>query len=134
VTEVIAIPQNAIEGTDNKAVRLAAARVGANAVLIISGTADIDRYNNALGPLYILLVTGAFIPGTEANGLFMANATMWDVGNEFLYLGVEAEGLEHKTRPAFFIEEEQIIKAAKGKALDALAADIGQRLTALAAK
>jgi len=134
VSELMVIPDAVIEGAGNKAVRLAAARVGADAVLMIRGTADLDRYNNALGSLYILLVTGAFIPGTEVDGLFIVNAAMWDVGNDFLYLGAEAEGLEHKTGPAFFVDDEQILKVAKGKALDRLVADVEKRLMGLAAK
>lgn len=134
LSDIRVIPETAIEGGDSKAIRLAAAHIRADAVLMITGAADIDRYNNILGPLYILLVTGAFIPGTVADGLFMASASLWDVGNPFLYLGAEAEALVSKTRPAFFIEEKQILKAAKSKALDTLAEDLGRRLTQLSRK
>jgi hypothetical protein len=134
VSEVLPIPETAMEGTDGKAIRLAAARTGADAVLVVSGTADVDRYNNALGPTYILILTGFFVPGTEVDGLFMVNASMWDVRNQFLYLATEAEGVMHKTAPAFFIEEKHIISGAKSEALDMLAKDIGNRLTQLSAK
>lgn len=134
VSDVLVVPETAMDGTDNKAIRLAAARTGADAVLIVSGTADVDRYNNALGPSYILILTGFFVPGTVVDGLFMANASMWDVRNQFLYLGTEAEGVVHKTAPAFFIEEKHIIRNAKTDALDSLAKDVGSRLTQLATK
>jgi len=117
-----------MEGTDRKAIRLAAARTGAHAVFVVSGAADIDRYNNALGPAYILLVTAFFVPGTVVDGLFMVHAAMWDVGNQFLYLGAEAEGAASKTAPAFFIAEKQVVKDAKRAALDSLATDVSGRL------
>ena len=134
IGEAFVIPESTVEGKDNKAVRLAAARSGADAVLIVAGSADIDRYNNALGPLYILLVTAYFVPGTVVDGLFMTNASMWDVANEYLYLGAEAEGMVNKTAPAFFIEEEHIIKDAKAASLETLAKDISGRVAQMSAR
>lgn len=128
IREAFVIPESTIEGKDNKAVRLAAARAGADAVLIVSGAADSDRYNNVLGPLYLLIVTAYFVPGTVVDGLFMASASMWDVANDYLYLGTEAEGTAHRTAPAFFMEEKPLVKEAKVAALDSLAKGIAGRI------
>jgi hypothetical protein len=134
ITETIIISDDIVEGNDNRAIRMAAARVGADAVLIIRGTGDIDRYNNALGFTYALILTPLFIPGTVADGLFLATASLWDVRNQYLYLSAEAEGSASQTRPAAFIEENQIIKAAKIEALTVLSKELSTRLTKLAAK
>ena len=134
VYDVFVIGDAILEGTDKKAIRLAAARAGADAVLIINGVSDLDRYNNSLGFTYLLLITPFFVPGTEADGLFMVNASMWDVRNEYLYLSSEAEGSAKETRPAFFIEEPRIIKAAKSDALSALTKELSNRLGKMAAK
>ena len=100
--DVFMLTDTVVEGgTDRKAIRLAAARAGADAVLIIEGSADLDRYNNKLGATYILLVTAAFVPGTVADGLFIANGSMWDVRNDYLYLAVEAEGFVSRTAPSW---------------------------------
>ena len=123
-----------LEGSDNKAIRLAAARAGADAVLIINGVSDIDKYNNPMGASYFLLVTPFFVPGTEADALFMMNASMWDVRNQYLYLSVEAESSASETRPAFFIEESRVIKAAKSTAVSALAKELSARLNSMAIK
>ena len=107
---------------------MAAARAGADAILIVNGVSDLDRYNNPLGFTYFLLITPFFVPGTEANGLFMVSASMWDVRNQYLYLSSEAEGSAKETRPAFFIEESRVIKTAKTDALSALLKELSGRL------
>lgn len=134
ISDVFVIGDAILEDTDNKAIRLAAARAGADAVLIVNGISDLDRYNNTLGFTYFLLVTPFFVPGTEANGLFMVNASMWDVRNQYLYLSSEADGSARETRPAFFIEETRVIKAAKSDALTALSKELSSRLGNMGAK
>ena len=134
VSDVFVIGDAILEGTDNKAIRLAAARAGADAVLIVNGVSDLDRYNNPLGFTYFLLITPFFVPGTEANGLFMVSASMWDVRNQYLYLSSEAEGSAKETRPAFFIEESRVIKTAKTDALSALLKELSGRLGNMGAK
>lgn len=134
LANVTIVDDEMVEANNNRAIRLAAARTGADAVLVIRGTSDIDRYNNVLGYSYILLVTPLFIPGTEADGLFMVNASMWDVRNQYLYLSAEAEGASHQRKPAVFIEENQLIKAAKTDALMALKKELSARLNKLSAK
>jgi hypothetical protein len=64
----------------------------------------------------------------------MVNASMWDVRNRYLYLSAEAEGTSHQRKPAVFIEENQLIKAAKSDALMALKKELSARLTKLSAK
>lgn len=134
VSDMFAISDYIVEGSDNKAIRLAAARAGADAVIIVNGVCDIDRYNNALGYTYFLLITPFFIPGTEADGLFMANATMWDVRNQYLYLSAEGEGTAKETNPAVFIDEKRIIKSAKSAALTNLKSELSSRIARISAK
>jgi hypothetical protein len=134
VSDIFVIGDSIVEGRDNKAIRLGAARAGADAVLIINGISDVDRYNNILGPLYILLLTGFFIPGTEADALVMIDAAMWDVRNQYLYLSVEAEATAKETRPAFFVKESRIIKTAKTEALAALKKELEARLSSFSSK
>lgn len=131
VAETVFISEDIVEGHDNRAIRMAAARAGADAVLIVRGISDIDRYNNVLGYTYALILPPLFIPGTVADGLFMVTASMWDVRNQYLYLSAEAEGNSSQTRPAIFIEESQVIKAAKTDALAALSKELSARLTGL---
>lgn len=112
-----------------KPIRLAAAKHGADAVLIINGIGTVDRYSNKLAWSYILLVTPFFIPGSEVDALFMADATMWDVRNEYIYMTTEAEGLIHNTYiPVFRDDDKEIIIKAKKIALAKLKIQIKDML------
>jgi len=132
VSEVVYISSSVVAGKDTKAVRYAAAQHGVDAVLVVSGTVDIDRYNNILGPLYILLVTGFFVPGDVIDALFLSHAALWDVRNGYLYLSVEAEAKSSITRPAVFIRESSAIKRARSEALAELAVQIENHIENLA--
>lgn len=134
ISDAFVISDHIVEGSDTKSIRLAAARAGADAVLVVNGVGDIDRYNNALGYTYILLITPFFIPGTQADGLFMANASLWDVRNQYLYLSVEGEGIAKEIKPVLFIDEKKIMKSAKTAALTALKAELSSRLAKIGAK
>ena len=129
ISEIMPLPDSLVAGDDLKAIRLAAARSGADAVLVVNGVSDVDRYNNALGATYALLITPFFVPGTHVDSLFMVNATMWDVRNEYLYLSVETEGLARETGAAFSIYEKKLIHEAKANALTGLRSEMAIRLS-----
>lgn len=131
ITDIIYLNSTMIEGRGNKAIRLASARAGADAVIIIKGTGSVDRYNNVLGATYFLIVTPFFIPGTVADGLYLLNASMWDVRNQYLYLSAESEGMASQTRPSFFIEKTQLLAEAKSKAVRKLLQEIQKRIISM---
>lgn len=128
VSQILPIPDSLVTGDDLQAIRSAAARAGADAVLVVNGISDVDRYNNDLGLTYALLITPFFVSGTEVDSLFMVNATMWDVRNEYLYLSVETEGTAQEVGPPFDIYEKQLIHQAKANALRGLRSELTLRL------
>jgi len=134
LSDMFVLPDSIFEGTDNRAIRLAAARAGADAVLIVNGVSSVDRYNNGWGGTYILIITPFFVPGTIADGLVMINAVMWDVRNQYLYLSAEAEGTAKQTKPAFFINENHLINDARLNAVAALRKELLMRLDAMGSK
>ncbi|NVN90854.1 MAG: hypothetical protein HXX11_09645 [Desulfuromonadales bacterium] len=134
ITETVVIGDHMLEGSDNRAVRLAAARAGADAVLIINGVSAVDRFNNALAYSYCLLVTPLVVAGTEADGLFLMNASLWDVRNQYLYLSVDSEGTAKDIKPAVFVNEKRVVLSAKSAARDALVRELASRLARLGAK
>lgn len=109
VSNIYYINPSTVSGTDIKSIRLAAARHGADAVLVINGAGDMDKYNNKLGITYILLVTGFFVPGSVADSLFILNASMWDVRNEYLYFTAQAEAMETENYIPFFKDEDKVL-------------------------
>jgi hypothetical protein len=134
VSDVFILNDAILEGADLKSIRLGAARAGADAVLIVKGANAIDIYNNALAATYFFLFPAFFIPGTVADGLFIINASMWDVRNQYLYLSSEAEGKSHVIRPAFFINRTKLFKEAKSDAISELTKDIVNRLSIMNSK
>jgi hypothetical protein len=131
-SQVVAIADETISGTDLRAIRLAAARHGSDAVLVVSGAADVDRYNNASAALYVTLVGYWIVPGTNADALFLASGTLWDVRNEYLYLSAQAEATEARVGPGGWLEDAHVIAAAKKKALPALREELLKRMRSLA--
>ena len=124
ISEVILISSSTVASTDLKSLRLAAAQHGADALLVVSGATQLDRYNNEWGLTYIALVTAFFVPGTELDVLFLTQATMWDVRNQYLYLTAEAESIKKQTKPAAFIDEKAALRRSKDESLAILKAEV----------
>lgn len=124
VSETVFVSAETGAGRDLRAIRLAAARHGVDAVLVVNGVADTDRYNNALGMTYVLIVTPLFVPGTVVDALFVSHAALWDVRNEYLYAAAEADGEASQTRPAALVHEPEVVEQARANSIDALAASI----------
>lgn len=129
VSDIFPIVSSVVTSEDLKPLRLAAAKHQADALLIISGATDIDRYLNKWGTSYILLVPALFVPGSEAETLFIANATLWDVKNEYLYLTAETEGITSETYVAVWgRNEKDMVNEAKQKAMEKLKSEIKKSL------
>lgn len=134
LSDAIIISDPAFEGSDYTAIRSAAAKAGADAVLIINGVGSIDRYNNILGYSYVLLITPLIVMGTEADALFMVNVSMLDVHSRYLYVSAEATGSARQIRPAFFIRETYLINEAKSDALNSLKNELSRYLSDMRTK
>ena len=127
VSDVFPIVDSLVTDTDLKSLRLAAAKHQADALLIISGAAQIDRYVNNWGWSYLLILPTLFVPASKADTLFLANATLWDVKNEYLYLTAEAESTNSETYSAAFgWSDRELIQESKTKALDGLKTEISK--------
>lgn len=133
VSDMFLIGDALVPSRDRKSIRLAAARAGADAVLIVNGVAAVDRYNNALAATYLLLVTPLFVPGTVLDVLFVANASVWDVRNDFLYLAVESEATSSRTAPPAFLDEALLLRETRADALRELEVELLPRLLRIAA-
>jgi len=128
VSEIVFISSETIGGQDLKSIRLAAARHGVDAVMVVTGVADVDRYNNALGPTYALIITPLFVPGTVVDALFVSHAGLWDVRNEFLYASAEADGSASQTRAAAMVREDAVVALARERSINELSAAMLQHI------
>ena len=133
LSQVIPIADSVVTPREDlKAIRLAAARYGADAVLVVNGATQIDRYGNAASALYWTVIGLFVVPGTSADALFLGNATLWDVRNEYLYASAEAEGSEHAIGTPFSVDDDRLRAAARAKGTKALGEEVERRLKALA--
>ena len=125
LSDVFPIIDSVVGEESLRGMRLAAAKHQADAILIIDGGAQIDRYINGWGWSYILLLPTLFVPGSKADTLFMTSAGLWDVKNEYLYATAEAEATSSDTYIAAFGERDQtLVDAAKTQALEKLKAEL----------
>lgn len=131
LAEITVIPDSIVTGDDLRAARLAAARHGADAVLVVSGASDVDRYSNWAAVFYLTLIGCWIVPGSHAEGIFLASASLWDVRNEFLYATAEVEGTSGSTAPAAFLLEDEEVTSAKRTALAALGKELSVRVRSL---
>jgi rhombotail lipoprotein len=114
-----------------KEVRLAAARHGADAVLILHGIHQTESYENPAALLNLTLVGGYIIPASHRDVLFMLQGAVVDVGNGFLYASVESEGTGKIMRPSFIIEEKDALDAARKEAIEGFGPDFLRRMQSL---
>ena len=129
VSEVFPLVDSVVISDDLKSLRLVAAKHQADALLVVNGAGEIDRYINKWGWSYALLLPTFFIRGSDADTLFVVNAALWDVKNEYLYLTAQTEAeLKHKYIAAFGKSDKELLREAKTEALTNLKREIEKNL------
>ena len=119
VSSFTVIPQILLQGSDQslKAIRLAAARMGADAVLILRSVTDVDSRMNPLSVLNVTIVGMWLIPGHHTDALTMVEGMVIDNRNQFLYFAGSAEGLGSTYGPALVIQDRDAIGESRRNAL-----------------
>jgi hypothetical protein len=118
---------------DVKGLRLAAARCGADALLVIHGAAQTDSYKNFATVFDLTIVGGYVIPASHRDSLFAIEAVLLDVDNGYIYTAVQAEGEGKIIRPTFVIDDKDAVAKAKAKALAQFGQEVLAHMRALAA-
>ncbi len=135
VKEVVLVTDEGGTALDLKRARLAAARYGADALLIVRGIGEAQRYPNSLVVIDILTLTlsGFFNPSNHLDALFIIRATLWDVRNEYLYLEAVAEGLDQTLAPLYWNigRDRDSLRDAQDEALKALQPELLKRMETL---
>ena len=122
---VFTLLSSLVDGDDMKSLRLAAAKHGADALLIVDGRAKVERSLRDYGVSYALLLPLFFVNGNSADTLFVASATMWDVRNQYLYLSAESEGTYKINYPAAFPKnDKEVFQKSKDLAIDSLKSNL----------
>lgn len=104
--------------------RQAGARLGADALLYISGNAVTDSYVNPLSFLDITIAGMWFVPGHHRDSYAVYEAALYDINNNYLFGVAEASGEAKTMRPYAYAERNTGQAEAKIEALNKL----GQKL------
>ncbi len=126
VSELIVIPEmlvgvNAAPGTTGayKAVRVAAARLGADAILVLRSVTETDSYINPLGLLDLTIVGLWVIPGHHKDTLTVVEGLLIDNRNQYVYFAGSAEGKGTQLAPALLLDEKDAVRESRCAALKA---------------
>jgi hypothetical protein len=131
VSDMFAMSEMISTESDIRSIRLAAAKHGADAVLLIKGVAQIDRYVNPLAILNLFIIPAYVVPASHRDVLFMMRGAMWDVANEYLYISLDAEGEAKTMRPSLLIKDSDAVDAAKTIALEDFGREFEKRMKGL---
>ena len=131
VSDVFTIGHGALAGDGLTEIRVAAARHGADAVLIVSGVDETAVSANGWAATYLAVLPVFFAPGNDLDVLFTVHAEMWDVRNEYLYLAAEAEAEAHQRRALPYIDAQAAIEESQSEAVSLLAGELRKRFERL---
>ncbi len=131
VSDIVVMNDLIEEGDTLADRRLAAARYGADALLVLEVASEVDKYTNPLALLYLTIVGAYVAPGTQADALVMMQGAVYDVGNGYLYATAESEGEGDTIAPVAYVEEEDALNEAKSQALHRFGDELIERLTSM---
>jgi hypothetical protein len=124
VHEAVILPSVLVEGCKQddpgcvlRARRAAAARVQADALLILNVATEVDEYANPASILDLTLVGLWVIPGHHVNALTIVEGAMIDNRNEYLYVLARGEGEERMLRPFAYVRAEAAEQGSRRRAL-----------------
>jgi hypothetical protein len=134
VSQVFLMEQNFKDNADLKDLRLAAAKYGADSLLVVEGMTDTVRERTPWATTYALILPTLFINGNQATTFFAISASLWDVRNEMLYLTMNSEGEDLDKYPAAWWKgDSEYIEKTKNQALLNMYKDMGEDLSILQA-
>jgi rhombotail lipoprotein len=102
-----------------KAVRVAAARVQADAVLFLRSVTDTDSYVNVLSVLDITIVGMFLVPGHQRDALTILEGMIIDNRNQFVYFATSVEGAGSATAPLAMFDHRDAVGESRRNALRA---------------
>jgi len=100
--------------------RLAAARLHADKMLLYASVSSDESKSNLAGFLYMTVVGAFFVPGSQAACITYAKGACFDVNNEYLEFAVEGEDERNIIRPYYFLDEKELEIASTKEALSIL--------------
>jgi hypothetical protein len=124
VSELVMLPSFLVEqcqgndpGCAMRVSRAAAARVQADALLLINLSTAVDKYAN-LASLFNFTIVGMWlVPGHHRDALTIAEGMMIDNRNEYLYAFARGEAEESSIRPLLYADSWSVVRPSRFRAL-----------------
>jgi rhombotail lipoprotein len=136
VSDLIVMPVLATEldatGGLLEALRVAAARHQADAVLIVSEVEDSSNWLNPWSILDLTIVGAWFAPGHDVEVVTILEGALIDVHTGYLYASGQAEGTARERRAWAYVNDPELKQTARRKALAGLEQVILERADAAA--
>ena len=124
---------SSLKGHSLTELRGTAARYGVDWLLLVDGTAAVDRYNNYKAGLLYWTIIGAFVAdGTHSDALCVLKATLWDVKTGAALFDEEAEARTKTVGPAALVDDDHEIERARTTAMNLLMERLTKRFAMLA--
>jgi hypothetical protein len=122
VSDAIVLPRLLVDATARRdgyfqAVRGAAARVQADAVLLMSSVTDVSSYANPLAILDVTLVGMMVVPGHHKGALTILEGVVMDNRNEYVYWTGSVRGHGSAMGTLAHVNEDTAIQEARVEAL-----------------
>jgi hypothetical protein len=117
-----------VDKKDIGSLRLAAARYGADVLLIIKGASQTNSYLNPAAVFNLTIVGGFIVPASHRDSLYVIQGALVDVNNGYVYASAESEGQGSIIRPTFIIDDAVAVDRAKKQALENFGPEFLRRL------
>jgi hypothetical protein len=121
---VVVLPESLLRDSALDSQRKAAARVGADTLLVMNPETRVDAYVNALAPLDLTIVGLWLVPAHHRDSMTLLEGALIDNRNQYLYAFARGEGADKSMRPLAYVSQSPV----EAKSRLAALRDFGQRL------
>ena len=128
--EVVVLAEPTVRTLTRQELRQASVRYGIDVLLLVDGIGAVDRHNNAYALLYPTLLGAWLAPGTVIDALFMIDGVLWDLRTDKLLDQQTAEGQAQRIGAVVLVDDADVLKEAKSRAIDAFGGILVDRLRA----
>ena len=129
--EVVVLAEPTVRTLTRQDLRQASVRYGIDVLLLVDGVGAVDRHNNAYALLYPTLLGAWLAPGTVLDALFIINGMLWDLRTDKLLDRQTAEGQAQRTGAVVLVEDADVLREAKHRAIEAFGTGLVQHLRSL---
>ncbi len=131
VREVVVLAEPTVRTLTRQELRQASVRYGIDVLWLVDGIGAVDRHNNAYSFLYPTIIGAWLAPGTVIDALFILNGRLWDLRIDKLLDRQTAEGQAQRTGAVVLVEDADVLKEAKHRAIEAFGGTFVDRLRSL---